>query len=77
MGYINQEPVLFSGSILDNIRYGNPDATREQVNYVLHLPESALLLPLDALVGLVLCSSVCRSTLSHTSGTTPRYNHGR
>jgi len=31
MGYINQEPVLFSGSILDNIRYGNPEASMEDV----------------------------------------------
>ncbi len=26
-----QEPLLFSGSILDNIRYGNPDASLEEV----------------------------------------------
>ena len=31
IGYIGQEPVLFSGSILDNIRYGNPNATFDDV----------------------------------------------
>ena len=32
IGYINQEPVLFAGTILSNIRYGIPDATVEQVH---------------------------------------------
>jgi len=31
IGYISQEPVLFSGSIADNIKYGNPDASHDQV----------------------------------------------
>ncbi|KAG2225414.1 hypothetical protein INT45_010050 [Circinella minor] len=31
IGFINQEPVLFATSILENIRYGKPDATMEQV----------------------------------------------
>ena len=31
IGYIGQEPVLFSGSIMDNIRYGNPKATFDDV----------------------------------------------
>lgn len=31
IGVVMQEPVLFSGSIADNIRYGRPDATHEQV----------------------------------------------
>ena len=31
IGYVGQEPVLFSGSIADNIRYGNPQATEEEV----------------------------------------------
>jgi ATP-binding cassette subfamily B protein len=31
LGYVLQSPHLFSGSILDNIRYGNPDATLEEI----------------------------------------------
>lgn len=31
MGLINQEPVLFSGSIMENIRYGKPEASDEEV----------------------------------------------
>ena len=28
---MSQEPVLFAGSIEENIKYGNPDATHEEV----------------------------------------------
>ena len=31
LGYVLQEPQLFSGSIRDNIRYGKPDATDEEI----------------------------------------------
>jgi len=31
MGLVQQEPVLFGGTILDNIRYGNKEATDEQI----------------------------------------------
>ncbi|XP_069158314.1 mitochondrial potassium channel ATP-binding subunit isoform X3 [Procambarus clarkii] len=31
IGFINQEPVLFATSILENIRYGYPDASDEEV----------------------------------------------
>ncbi len=31
IGYVLQTPHLFSGTILDNLRYGNPDATMEQI----------------------------------------------
>lgn len=31
LGYISQEPVLFGCSVLENIRYGQPSATDEQV----------------------------------------------
>ena len=31
LGYVLQTPHLFSGTVLDNLRYGNPDATMEQI----------------------------------------------
>ena len=31
VGLVSQEPVLFSCSVRDNICYGNPDATQQQV----------------------------------------------
>ncbi|CAL7939325.1 unnamed protein product [Xylocopa violacea] len=31
LGYIDQEPILFATSIIENIRYGNPNATNEDV----------------------------------------------
>ena len=31
IGYVAQSTLLLSGTILDNLRYGNPDASREQV----------------------------------------------
>lgn len=31
VGYISQEPVLFASSVMENIRYGNPSATNQQV----------------------------------------------
>lgn len=31
IGYVLQAPHLFSGSVLENLRYGNPDATMEQI----------------------------------------------
>ena len=31
LGLVSQEPVLFAASIMDNIRYGKPNATDEQV----------------------------------------------
>ena len=32
IGVVPQEPVVFSGSVMDNIRYGKPDATDQQVH---------------------------------------------
>ncbi|RUS85087.1 hypothetical protein EGW08_007139 [Elysia chlorotica] len=31
IGFINQEPVLFATSVMENIRYGRPDATNDEV----------------------------------------------
>lgn len=35
LGLISQEPILFGTTILENIRYGKPDATDEEVCWVL------------------------------------------
>ena len=32
LGIVPQQPFLFSGTVLDNIRYGNPAATLEEIN---------------------------------------------
>ena len=37
IGYVLQTPHLFSGSVRDNLRYGNPDATDEQIMEALRL----------------------------------------
>ncbi len=49
IGYVSQDTQLLSGTILDNLRYGNPDASEEQVaqaasiadihDYIASLPE--------------------------------------
>ncbi|MEK4879794.1 MULTISPECIES: ABC transporter ATP-binding protein [Paenibacillus] len=49
IGYVMQQAILFSGTIRDNIRYGRPDATDEDVeeaaiaaeahNFILELPQ--------------------------------------
>ena len=31
VGYVGQEPVLFSGTIAENIAYGKPEATRAEI----------------------------------------------
>ncbi len=31
IGYVSQDPLLISGNIMQNLKYGNPDATQEQV----------------------------------------------
>jgi ABC-type multidrug transport system fused ATPase/permease subunit len=36
-GYVPQEPVVFSGSLIDNIRFGCPDVTDERVQAVARL----------------------------------------
>ena len=35
-GYIHQEPVLFATSVMENIRYGRPSATDQEVRGNLH-----------------------------------------
>ncbi len=40
LGYVLQEPRLFSGSILDNIRYASPDATREEAEAAARLVDA-------------------------------------
>lgn len=37
LGYINQEPILFATSIMENIRYGKPDATNEDVSITVRI----------------------------------------
>ena len=37
IGYVLQTPYLFSGSVRDNLRYGRPDATDEQIREALHM----------------------------------------
>ncbi|MBQ0126192.1 MAG: ABC transporter ATP-binding protein [Clostridiales bacterium] len=37
LGYVLQSPHLFSGSIRENLQYGNPDATDEQIDEALKL----------------------------------------
>ena len=37
IGYVLQTPHLFSGTIRDNLLYGNPDATQEQIDRALKL----------------------------------------
>ncbi len=49
MGLVLQEPFLFSGTVIDNIRYGRPDASQEDVeeaarlvgayDFIMHLDE--------------------------------------
>ena len=33
IGYVSQQPQLFSGSILENLQYGNPDADKEKIKH--------------------------------------------
>ena len=54
IGIVSQEPVLFFGSIEDNIRFGKPDATDEEViaaakmanahDFIMQLPQVSELL---------------------------------
>jgi ABC-type multidrug transport system fused ATPase/permease subunit len=33
IGYVSQQPQFFSGSILENLQYGNPDADKEKIKH--------------------------------------------
>jgi ATP-binding cassette subfamily B protein len=44
IGYVLQTPHLFSGSIRDNLRYGNPSATDEEIRKALKLVSADFLL---------------------------------
>ncbi len=35
VGFISQEPVLFATSVMENIRYGKPSASDEEVESIL------------------------------------------
>ena len=37
LGYVLQTPHLFSGTVRENLLYGNPNATEEEINRALHL----------------------------------------
>ena len=36
-GFVGQEPILFNMSLEDNVKYGAPEATRDEVRFKLHL----------------------------------------
>lgn len=40
MGYVSQDPILFPGTIADNIRYGRPDAGMEEIEEVARAAEA-------------------------------------
>ncbi|NHJ48705.1 MAG: ABC transporter ATP-binding protein [Asgard group archaeon] len=40
VGLVSQDVFLFSGSVLDNIRFGKPDATIDEVNEVIRIVEA-------------------------------------
>jgi ATP-binding cassette subfamily B protein len=42
LGYVSQQPYLFEGTIRDNIRYGRPDATDEEVEAAARLAHADL-----------------------------------
>lgn len=40
IGYVQQEPLLFSGTIRDNITFGKPDSTQEDIDYATRISNS-------------------------------------
>lgn len=41
IGFVPQTPVLFSGTILDNIRYGKPDAIEEEIRHAARVAQAS------------------------------------
>lgn len=39
-GFVPQQAMLFSGTVADNIRYGNPDATPAQLHHAAHIAQA-------------------------------------
>ena len=54
IGIVPQDPVIFSSSALDNIRYGRPDATDAQVKAAADAAKNALRLRLILAAALVI-----------------------
>lgn len=46
ISYVPQKAWLFSGTIAENLRYGNPDATKEELLHALHVAQSDFVLDL-------------------------------
>ena len=46
VAYVPQKAWLFSGTIAENLRYGNPDATEEELRHALHVAQSDFVLEL-------------------------------
>ncbi|MBP2634995.1 MAG: putative multidrug export ATP-binding/permease protein [Firmicutes bacterium] len=40
IGFIQQEPILFNTTVLENIRYGRPDATKDQIEQAARLADA-------------------------------------
>ena len=73
LGVVGQEPKLFAGTIFENITYGKPDATMEEVieaakkahvhHFIMKLPQKVARLPfagalcVDAAAGALTCST--------------------
>lgn len=46
ISYVPQKAWLFSGTVAENLRYGNPDATEEELRHALHVAQSDFVLTL-------------------------------
>ena len=48
VGIVPQKPYLFSGTIASNLRYGNPDATDDELWHALEIAQASFVTDLDA-----------------------------